>query len=217
MISTNLKKRILTSLVLITLLFLMMLYESIFLYFLIIIGIFSILEFSDLIIKINKKFFKKLFYNLIFILFIFFFCLTFFILSGIIQLKIILFSLLLTCIASDIGGYVFGKIFRGPKITKISPNKTISGSIGSIVLSCITISGLMFLTTKNLSLSIILTGIITSIFCQAGDLFFSFLKRKAKKKDTGSLLPGHGGILDRIDGILFGIPAGFIILIILFK
>ena len=68
--------------------------------------------------------------------------------------------------------------------------------------------------TKNFNLAIISTGIVTSFFCQIGDLFFSLLKRKAKKKDTGNLLPGHGGVLDRIDGTIFGLPIGFIILII---
>jgi phosphatidate cytidylyltransferase len=217
MISENFKKRTYTSLTLILILFLMLFLKPILLYFLIIIGIFSIIEFSDLIKTINIKFIPKLFYNLIFILFIFIFCLLFFIFSNIIEFKIILFSLLLTCIASDIGGYIFGKTFKGPKITKISPSKTISGSIGSIILSCITLSGILFLMTKNINFIIILTGFITSLFCQIGDLFFSLLKRKAKKKDTGNLLPGHGGILDRVDGILFGLPAGFIFLLIFLR
>ena len=217
MISENLKKRIYTSFLLILLLFLMLLLKPILLYFLIIIGIFSIIEFSELIKAINKKFIPKLFYNLIFILFIFIFCLLFFILSNIIQFKIILFSLLLTCVASDVGGYTFGKTFKGPKITKISPNKTFSGSIGSIILSCVTFCSLLFLMTKNINFIIILTGIVTSLFCQIGDLYFSLLKRKAKKKDTGNLLPGHGGILDRIDGIIFGLPAGFIFLLIFLR
>ena len=140
MISENLKKRIYTSFFLILLLFLMLFLKPILLYFLIIIGIFSIIEFSELIKAFNKEFIPKLFYNLIFILFIFIFCLLFFIFSNIIQFKIILFSLLFTCIASDVGGYIFGKTFKGPKITKISPNKTFSGSIGSIILSCVTFS-----------------------------------------------------------------------------
>ena len=214
MISENLKKRIYTSFFLILLLFLMLFLKPILLYFLIIIGIFSIIEFSELIKAFNKEFIPKLFYNLIFILFIFIFCLLFFIFSNIIQFKIILFSLLFTCIASDVGGYIFGKTFKGPKITKISPNKTFSGSIGSIILSCVTFCSLLFLMTKNINFIIILTGIVTSLFCQLGDLYFSLLKRKAKKKDTGNLLPGHGGILDRIDGIIFGLPAGFIFLLI---
>ena len=125
-----------------------------------------------------------------------------------------MFSLLITCISSDIGGYIIGKNLKGPKITKISPNKTISGSIGSFVFSCLTFCGLFFLMTNNINYIVVLTGIITSLACQIGDLFFSFLKRKAKKKDTGNILPGHGGILDRIDGIIFGLPIGFMFLVI---
>ncbi len=217
MISKNFKKRLYTSLFLILTLFLMIILKPILLYSLIIIGIFSIIEFADIIKKINKKFLPSLIFNLVFISYIFILCIFFFILSEIIQFKVIVFSLLLTCIASDVGGYIFGKILKGPKITKISPNKTISGSIGSLILSSVTLCSLIFLMTKNVNITIISTSIITSVFCQTGDLFFSFLKRKAKLKDTGNLLPGHGGFLDRIDGIIFGLPAGFIFLLIFLK
>ena len=119
--------------------------------------------------------------------------------------------------ASDIGGYIFGNIFKGPKITKISPNKTISGSMGSLILSCIIFILFIFYTTNEFNIALLFTGIFTSLFCQLGDLFFSFLKRKANIKDTGNFLPGHGGILDRIDGILLGVPAGFVFLLIFFN
>ena len=217
MISENLKKRLVTSILLISLLILMIVSKPIFLYFLIVIGIFSIIEFTGLIKNINKKFLLRLVFNLIFIIFIFILFSLFFILSDNFQFKIVLFTLLLTCISSDLGGYIFGKTFKGPKISKISPNKTISGSIGSFIFSSLTFCGLFFLMTKNISYIIILTGVITSLVCQIGDLFFSYLKRKANKKDTGNLLPGHGGVLDRIDGIIFGLPAGFIFLIALLR
>ena len=102
-----------------------------------------------------------------------------------------------------------GKIFKGSKLTKISPNKTISGSIGSLFLTSIVISSCFFYFTENFNYTIVIVSIVTSLACQFGDLFFSYLKRKAKVKDTGNFLPGHGGVLDRLDGIYFGIPMGF--------
>ena len=172
-------------------------------------GVFSILEFSQL----TKRIFEKnLFYflvNLLFISYIFVFCLIFFTISNVEVLRIILFILLFGCIASDIGGFVFGKFFKGPKLTKISPNKTYSGSIGSIIFTVILITFLFNFYLKIIDYKILILSLVTSIFCQLGDLFFSLLKRKAKLKDFGKILPGHGGVLDRLDGILFGIPFGF--------
>ena len=139
----------------------------------------------------------------------------FFVFSNFLQLKIILFSLLIGCVASDIGGFIFGKIFKGPKLTKISPNKTISGSIGALIFTIVVIKSSIFYFTGGFGLMLIFVAIITSLFCQLGDLFFSFLKRKAKIKDTGSFLPGHGGVLDRLDGILLGLPVGYLSLVIL--
>ncbi len=214
MISENLKKRIITSILLFFLLILIINYKPIFLYSLIVIGIFSIIEFNDLIKKIVKNINIKLIFNVTFIIYLFIYCSVFFLLTNLIEFKIILFSLLLSCIASDIGGYIFGKTFKGPKISKISPNKTYSGSLGSIVFCCIIFTGLIYLLTQNYNIILILTGLIVSVTCQLGDLFFSYLKRKAKKKDTGNFLPGHGGFLDRIDGILFGVPIGFIFLLL---
>ena len=116
------------------------------------------------------------------------------------------------CILTDIGGYIFGKIFKGKKLTKVSPNKTYSGMIGSFFLT------LLFTTTYNYTINfvdfkiIFLISILISAISQIGDLLFSYLKRKSKVKDTGNILPGHGGILDRIDGILFALPLGLILI-----
>tara|TARA_B100001027_G_C16008397_1_gene215814 strand:+ start:29 stop:490 length:462 start_codon:yes stop_codon:yes gene_type:complete len=151
-----------------------------------------------------------------FISYIFLFCFFSIFFSNFIQLKLILFSLLFACIASDIGGYVLGKSLKGPKLTKISPNKTVSGAIGSLIFSVIVISFFIYFFTNKFDFKIITVGICTSLSCQLGDLFFSYLKRKAKLKNTGNFLPGHGGVLDRIDGILLGIPLGFLIIIIIF-
>jgi phosphatidate cytidylyltransferase len=117
------------------------------------------------------------------------------------------------CICSDVGGLLFGKAFKGKKLTKISPNKTISGSVGSFILSLCLVPIFHFLLIDQFSnlLNLILLAILLSFLCQLGDLFISFLKRKAKVKDTGDILPGHGGLLDRIDGMILAIPLGMFI------
>ena len=129
--------------------------------------------------------------------------------------EVSLFFLILTiliCVASDIGGYSFGKILKGPKITKISPNKTYAGMFGSFLMSYL-ISFLFINEFSNLKLdlSLSLTVIFLSFVCQMGDLIISYFKRIKKVKDTSNLIPGHGGLLDRIDGILFAIPVSFLI------
>ena len=120
---------------------------------------------------------------------------------------------ILICISTDVGGFVFGKLFKGPKLTKISPNKTYSGMIGSFFLSIISALlytnyyDLVYWTDNVLLISVILISSISQI----GDLTVSYFKRKSKIKNTGKILPGHGGLLDRIDGMLFAIPFAFIL------
>ncbi len=213
----NLNKRVYTSLFLIILSLLMFKYSPVLLFILIVVGIFSIIEFSLLIKKVFKRNFLIFIFNLIFILYVFIFCSLFFIFSIFFQIKILLFSLLFCCVASDLGGFIFGKILNGPKLTKISPNKTIYGSIGSIILSSITLYFIFYFIAFKTDIKILIVAIITSIFCQLGDLFFSYFKRRAKVKDTGNFLPGHGGFLDRVDGMLLGIPVGFIIFSLIFN
>ena len=116
---------------------------------------------------------------------------------------------------SDIGGLIFGKIFKGKKLTKISPNKTISGSIGSFIFAILLIPFFYKSQIDQNLLSILLITIIISLTSQLGDLFISLLKRKAKVKNTSDLLPGHGGVLDRIDGIIFAIPLGIYLFIVI--
>ena len=215
MIKSELKNRLLTSTVLLLVILLVLKSNFILLYSLIVFGVLSILEFFDLIKRIFKNSYSKIFFNTIFIIYISLFCIFFSYFSIFLQLKIFLFILLFGCIASDLGGYIFGKILKGPKLTKISPNKTISGSIGSFIFTFLLISGSMFFILKIINFEIVILSIMTSLACQLGDLFFSYLKRKAKVKDTGNFLPGHGGILDRLDGIYLGIPVGFITLIII--
>ena len=203
-----------TSLFLFFLVFLIFKSKFVLIYSLLILSVFSILEF----LNISKSIFKNITYfvfNSFFIIFISVFSLFFFLFSlG--QLKILLFITLLGCIASDIGGFVFGNLFKGPKLTKISPKKTVSGSIGSFFLCCIVVMGLVFYITKKFNLNIFFISIIISFSCQLGDLFFSYLKRKAKIKDYSNLLPGHGGVIDRLDGIFFGVPIGLITFLFLY-
>ena len=215
MISKNFKKRIITSLFLLSLFFLIFVFNEILIFSLIIFGVISIVEFIDITRKTFNRVLVLIISNSIFVIYVFMFCIITVYFSNILPLKIIFFSLLLSCITSDIGGYVFGKTFKGPKLTKISPNKTVSGSIGSLILSCLTFSISIYFFTNSFIYIYLLIGIITSIGCQMGDLFFSFLKRKAKIKDTGNFFPGHGGVLDRLDGIFFGIPTGFLTITLL--
>tara|TARA_B100001564_G_C20123913_1_gene439180 strand:- start:15 stop:443 length:429 start_codon:yes stop_codon:yes gene_type:complete len=139
------------------------------------------------------------------------------------------------CISTDLGGYIFGKIFKGPKLTKISPNKTYTGLIGSFILSVIAaliyikyinFGQLAYLSIQalllesennleNLNLYFLIIILFISLISQIGDLIISYFKRSAKFKDTGNLLPGHGGLLDRVDGIIFAIPASYILFNIL--
>lgn len=216
MISSNLKKRVFTSFFLLILLFAMFKVKLVFGYFLIVLSILSIVEFLAMTKKFVTRKFNLALINFLFIFYISFFCLINIIFYSHYPLKLILFILILSCAGSDIGGFLFGKIFKGPKLTRISPNKTISGAFGSIIFSSLILILLFSLLSINFNIFVMLTGIIISISCQIGDLFFSFIKRKASMQDTGNFLPGHGGILDRIDGILLGVPVGMIVIFYLF-
>ena len=214
MITNNLKKRIFTSLLLFILFFLIYNFNFFLIYSLIVLGVLSLIEFYNAINKIIKSKLLTLSMNSIFSIFVSVFCYLFLFFSFNAQLKLILFIILLGCIFSDIGGYLFGKTFGGPKLTKISPNKTIAGSVGSLLISATTVFVSFFIFFGIYSLNILFVGLITSLACQMGDLFFSYLKRKAKFKDFGKYLPGHGGVLDRLDGIFFGVPSGLLALAI---
>ncbi len=216
MISKDLVIRLITSVPLIFLVGLSFNYSFILIISLLLVSLFSWIEFNNLIYRILKKnkykFLKVLIKFLTLIYLATFSTLVF---SGISQenFKFTMLFLFSICICSDIGGLSFGKIFKGRKLTKISPNKTVSGSLGSFILSLSIVPFFnSILNIKFLNLvDLILIAILVSFFCQIGDLFFSFLKRKAKVKDTGYILPGHGGILDRIDGILLAVPLGMML------
>ena len=123
--------------------------------------------------------------------------------------------ILLICISTDIGGYIFGKIFKGPKLTKISPKKTYSGVIGGYLFSIIILnlwfSSNLFIRPQELNSDVFIVILIISTVSQVGDIIISYFKRLSKIKDTGKIIPGHGGLLDRIDGMIFAFPFAYII------
>ena len=209
-------KRINTGLILFLLLVLMFISKTIYLFFSLCIFSLSFIEFTKLSrLFLKKKIFKQFLVNSAFAIYLFLFLLIFIFGLNDIHFKIILYIILLICVSSDIGGILFGKILKGPKLTKISPNKTISGSLGSFIFSTLTSSILLDYIFNTELLNNILLGFFVSLSVQLGDLFFSYLKRKALLKNTGNILPGHGGVLDRIDGILLGIPVGLVYTLIL--
>ena len=122
----------------------------------------------------------------------------------------------LICVFTDLGGYVFGKIFKGPKLTKISPNKTYAGMFGGFFLSIISINLFVNYTSLNLYFTnqLFIFVILVSAISQIGDILISFFKRKSKIKNTGKIIPGHGGLLDRIDGMLLAFPLSYILILI---
>ena len=215
--SLELKKRIITSIFLLSLLILMFLYQFVLILSSIVIGLISWIEFYALISKIVKKNDLKskilrFIYKSSSLLYLS--LLVFFVISAkLINLDLyfaLIYSLLIA-IMSDVGGLLIGKIFKGKKLSKISPNKTISGSLGSFIFSLLLVPFFLEYFNNYNILKIILFTVIISLTSQLGDLLISLLKRKAKVKDTSDLLPGHGGVLDRIDGIIFAIPVGLLI------
>ena len=121
------------------------------------------------------------------------------------------------CVSTDTGGYIFGKLLKGPKLTKISPNKTYAGVFGSFLLT--TISTILFfeLTLKIHNYRFVEETLIfvfaVSLVSQIGDIIISYFKRLSKIKNTGNIIPGHGGILDRIDGMIFAYPFSYLVLL----
>ena len=208
----NFYKRVLTSIVLILLLIIGLFNNLVWLLLLTIISLISFFEFKTLIDNIWKEnFLKKLIINLSFIFYLILFAYLLYISNR--KDVIIILSV---CIFSDIGGYICGKLIGGKKLTKISPNKTISGSIGSFVFCLFPIIYYFYYYKYLLNIEfnyliICFVFILISVICQLGDLFISYFKRRSNVKDTGSILPGHGGLLDRIDGIIFAVPFGLFI------
>ena len=213
MINTELKKRILSSILLIPISFFFIIQGSVlFIFFLSLIFLMTSFEWF----KMTKKNDLLRIFGLFFLIFSFW---TAIYLRQYIGLNFFIF-LIIVCIFTDIGGYLFGKILKGPKLTKISPNKTYSGAIGSFLIS--SISGYIYIKYLGKKSKIILETdpvfiifliLLISLASQIGDIVISYFKRKAKLKDTGKILPGHGGFLDRIDGIIFVMPFTFLFIL----
>jgi phosphatidate cytidylyltransferase len=225
--SQNLLKRIITSVVLLSLLILVNFsHKYIFILSILIIGLIICLEANKLFSKfltikysknispINKFNIKFIMLNITTFSYIFLVFCNFSYEIYRSESPIFFLYVISICFFTDIGGYVFGKIIGGKKLSQISPNKTIAGTVGSFILSIIPL--IIVLNFNLLDLELNLTNIIfcllISLISQLGDLFISFIKRKAKTKDTGKLLPGHGGLLDRLDGIIFAVPFSYILL-----
>ena len=216
---SNLNKRIITSALLLLIISISLFYSKyVWLFFIIIVSLILFIEFNNLTKKIWKK--EKntiVIVNISSLLFILILILVCYDIYN--KPPIDLTFILLICVFSDTGGYVIGNLVGGKKLTRISPKKTISGSIGSFIFSLIPLLIFWYyykqtndtnFYTRNFS-SLIPLSLFLSLICQLGDLFISYFKRMAKVNDTGSILPGHGGLLDRIDGVIFVIPTAYII------
>ena len=206
-------KRIFTSLVILPILIYSSYYSG--LYFIIFLGFIYFLSFYEII-----KNTKNLLFNIVSNVILIFALYSFYNLRGDTNLSLITtYWVLLATFLSDIGGFVFGRIFKGKKLTKISPNKTYAGSIGSIISSLASLillnAGQHFFLNDNLinfyQLKYLFLTILISIVCQFGDLYVSFCKRKINIKNISNILPGHGGVLDRIDGLIFVLIFSFLI------
>ena len=210
MINKELQKRILSSIILIPLSFFFIIQGSLtFIFFLSLIFLITSLEWF----KMTKKKDLLRIFGLFFLFFSFFSTIY---LRQYVGLNFFLF-LILVCIFTDTGGYIFGKILKGPRLTKVSPKKTYSGVIGSFLISLL--FGIFYIKyfgqkskilLETNPVFIILLILFISLVSQIGDLIISYFKRKAKLKDTGKILPGHGGFLDRIDGIIFVMPITYL-------
>ena len=222
--SQNFLKRTITSFILIFLLFFINFsHQYIFIFSILLLGLIVCVEANSIFFKLTtiqklnqKTITKKINFKFIF-LNIITFCYIFFIFCNLAYeihrfLSPIFFLYVISiCFFTDIGGYIFGKTFGGKRLSKISPNKTITGTIGSFIFSVIPL--IIIFNTNYLDLEFninnILFSLLVSLVSQLGDLFVSYLKRNAEVKDTGKILPGHGGVLDRVDGIIFAVPFSY--------
>ena len=205
MINNELQKRILSSIILLPLAYYFILSGSFYLIFFTIICFFvSVYEWNKMVKKNELKVLGTLF-----LIFSFY---TFYVTTNTDIWVFVLFI----CVSTDIGGYVFGKLFKGPKLTKISPKKTYSGMIGGYLLSLIFLKIFFDFYNSSVNEKWFIVTILISTVSQMGDIIVSYYKRLSKIKDTGKIIPGHGGLLDRIDGMIFAFPIFYLIQLISF-
>ncbi len=219
--NNNLTKRFISSLIILPITLLFVINGSFFfMFFLSILFLVTSYEW----IKMTKK---KILYKIFGIIFLILSFYSAFLLRNYAGLNFFLFIILIS-IFTDIGGYIFGKFFKGPKLIKISPNKTYSGAIGSLTMPVF--AGLLYIQymqlplgivvplkldiiSNNFDLNLLIMILFISIISQLGDLTISYFKRLSKIKDTGKILPGHGGLLDRLDGLVFVIPISYLFIV----
>ena len=220
--NNNLAKRFISSLIILPIALVFIIIGSLFFMFFLSI-LFLITSFEWIKMTKEKKLLKIL--GIIFLILSFYLA---FVLRNYAGLNFFLFIILIS-IFTDVGGYIFGNFFKGPKLTKISPNKTYSGVIGSLLMPVF--AGLIYIQymqlplgilvplklntlSNNSDLNLIIMILFISIISQIGDLTISYFKRLSKIKDTGKIIPGHGGLLDRLDGLIFVIPITCLFLVI---
>ena len=206
--NNELKKRIISSIILIPVIFFFVIKGSL-LFTLLLIIIFLISYFEWHKMSKNRPYYIP---GLIFLFFSFY---------SIYQLRIYeenslkkFLIILIICILTDLGGYIFGKTLKGPKLISYSPNKTFAGLVGSYLFPICLVPFLNYINqiSENEKMITFFFVIIISTVSQVGDIIISYFKRKSNIKDTGKLIPGHGGLLDRIDGMVFAFPFGYLIM-----
>ena len=222
MINKELQKRILSSAIIIPLSLFFLIKGSV--YFIFFLSVLFLATSYEWISMCKKKIIYKVL-GIIFLIFSFYAAYQIRNTGGIDSFLLIV----LICIFTDIGGYIFGKSFKGPKLIKISPNKTYAGTLGGFLLAVV--ASLIYSNyiysvpwpyshwkylefSKNYETAFLIFILLISLISQIGDLIISYFKRLAKIKDTGKIIPGHGGILDRIDGLIFAIPISYLFIII---
>jgi phosphatidate cytidylyltransferase len=198
---SNFKKRFVTSLLAFPLIYILLYQKVLFNLLIVIIFLFCLYEWIKIFKKKNIIFFLGL-------IILFLFIVSLIKIYNLENYNLKFLWLILIAWLTDIGGYFFGKLFGGPKLIKISPNKTWAGAFGSIILSQFAFLIFFLDVNHQFNIFIIFSQLFLSVIGQIGDILMSFIKRKNNKKDTSNFIPGHGGFLDRVDGLIWIIIFG---------